>query len=60
MPTIFEINCASKLIHDFNSEKNANELYGFSYTLISNQFLADSFPIHNGELPDVEIIDEML
>ena len=36
MPTIFEINCASKLIHDFNAEKTDNELYGISYTLISN------------------------
>ena len=36
MPTIFEINCASKLIHDFNADKTPNELYGLSYTLISN------------------------
>ena len=56
MPTIFEINCASKLIHDFNSEKGSNEIYGVSYTLISNQFLHDSFPFSAG-LPEIEIID---
>ena len=36
MPTIFEINCGTKLIHDYSSDKGSNELYGFSYTLISN------------------------
>lgn len=57
MPTIFELNCASKLIHDFNSEKSSNELYGVSYALISNQFYEDSFPMING-LPEIEIVDE--
>lgn len=57
MPTIYEINCASKLIHDFSPERGKNELYGVSYTIISNQFHVDSFPQVNG-LPDVEIIDE--
>ena len=36
MPTIFEINCGTKLIHDYNAEKGDNELFGFSYTIISN------------------------
>ena len=57
MPTIFEINCATKLIHDFCNEKGKNELYGVSYTLISNQFHEDSFP-RVSELPDMEIFDE--
>lgn len=45
MPTIFEINCQSILIHDFDPDKKAiDEHYGFSYSMISNQFLLDSLP----------------
>ena len=38
MPTIFELNCHSILIHDFDGTQKADALYGFSYSVISNQF----------------------
>jgi len=42
MPKIFEINCFSKVDHDFDDKIPPDELYGVSFTLISNKYLFDS------------------
>ena len=44
MPSIFELNCQSIIIHDYDTGMKATDYYGFSYSIISNQFHKDSFP----------------
>lgn len=41
MPTIFEINSQSLILHDFDSERPLEELYGFTYSVVSNQYVDD-------------------
>lgn len=55
MPPIFELNCQSVLIHDFSSQNKPGDYYGFSYSLISNQFLLDSFPENEADLNEFDM-----
>lgn len=59
MPIIYEINCATKLIHDYHADKGANEPFGITYSIISNQFLENT-PLSKAltDLPKLELISD--